>query len=317
MVKVENLKAVQGGKAVEIEYLGCLLWSTVSDVLKIPVDDLKTALTDLGLEKFMPRKINPRDAFRRVTKLMEVRKAPYGKDIYTNLLVRDVKFEEGGVVRQLVREVVDGENVRLAYEPVLQLEIGEGDRLSITPLVSLLTPAEQEAAQRLPRLHEEACNYYDGTHIRYMLWLMLVACNPISVRPTGGVYFIPQKYADTVGAIKELSKRLNKYEGNVRMWSIPVIDAAEHREMLEESLEEQVLGGSTSIINEMKNLMETPEASFTARTAKSYADRIRKLKDLVTEYEDMLETQATKARANLELARLQAIKLMELASTEE
>lgn len=311
---VENLRAINGGKTVEVEYLGCLLWSTVSDVLKIPTEDLKTALNDLCLEKFMPRKINPRDAFRRVTKAFEFKREPYGRGTYTNLLVRDVKYAEGEVIRQLVREVVDGQNKRLDYMPVLQLEIGADGDLGITPLVDPLTPSERVVKDTLPQAQEEACNHYDGTHIRYMLQIILKQCDPVSVRPNGGVEFIPQKHITTVESVKELCKRLNQYQGHVRMYSIPVIDAAEHREMIEENLEEQVINGSVSLIQEMKNAMENPAQTVSPRTAKGFADRIKALKDLVSEYEEMLETQSTKARANLDIARQQAIKLMELAS---
>lgn len=316
MLKVENLRAIEGGEAVQVEYLGCLLWNTVSDVLKIPVDDLKTALTDYGLEKFMPRKINPRDAFRRVTKSLETRREPYGKEAYANLLVRDVKFKEAGIVRQLVREVVDGKNTRLEYKPVIQLEIGEGDQISITPLVNDLTPTEQEAVNRLPLLHEEACNNYDGTHVRYMIWLMLQECSPVSVRPNGGVSFVPQKHVDTVEAIKGLSKRLNTYQGNVRMWSIPVIDAAEHREMVEESLEEQVMKGSVTMIEEMKNIVSNSSREVQPGTIRAYITQIKKMNELVGDYEEMLEFQATKARENLDLAQQLAMKLMEKTETE-
>ncbi len=311
---VENLRAIEGGNAVEVEYLGYLLWSTVSDVLKIPTEDLEAALAEYGLEKFMPRKINPRDAFRRVTKGFEFKREPYGKGTYTNLLVRDVKYAEGEVIRQLVREVVDGENKRLDYMPVLQLEIGEAGDVGITPLVDPLTPSEKVVKESLPQLQEDACNHYDGTHVRYMIQIILRQCDPVSVRPNGGVEFIPQKYAETVEAVKGLCKRLNQYQGRVKMYSVPVIDATEHREMIGENLEEQVLTGSTSLIQEMKNVMENPAQGISTRAAKGFADRIKSLKDLVSEYEEMLETQATTARANLDIARQQAIKLMELAS---
>lgn len=312
MVQVENLRAIEGGKDVQIEYLGCLIWHTVSDVLKIPSEDLKNALEELGLEKFMPRKINPRDAFRRVTKSLETRRVPYGKDSYANLLIREVKQTEGEVIRQVVREVVDSENKRLDYLPVMQLEMGQDNRLVMNSLVEDLTPTEYATIEKLPQMLEEAQDRYDGTHIRYMLYIMLQHCNPVSVRPNGGVLFIPQKHSGLAESIKKLAKKLDRYEGNVRVWSVPVIDATEHREMVEESLEEQVINGSISLINEMKKIIENPNNRITAKSAQSYAERIRKMKDAVIEYEDMLETQATKARENLELARLQAAKLLEL-----
>ena len=314
MVRVENLRAIKTNgdkKAVEVEYLGCLLWYTVSNVLKIPIEQLEQELKTAGLEKFMPRKINPRDAFRRVTKAMEVHKEQYGQDTYMNLLVRDVRVGEGEVVRQLVREVVDGKNTRLEYKPVLQLSIGDGSRLAITPLVDYLTPTEQRVVENLPKQQEEACQYFDGVHVRYMLWKMLQECNTISVRPNGGVDFIQQTYVPTVEKIKELSKNLNKYEGNVRIWSIPVIDAAEHREMIQESLEEQVIGSSNALIHEMKTIKGDSSKNLSVKAIQGYADRVRKLKILVKEYEESLEFQAINAQENLKLAMQLTVKLME------
>jgi len=314
MVKVERLAAIHGGKKVEIEYLGFLLWSTVSDILKIPTEDLKEALTDVGLEKFMPRPVNPHHAFRRVTKDLETKKAPHGKDTYVNLLVREVKYEGKEVVRQLVREIVDSENKRLDYKPVVNLEIGKEGRLAITPLVADLLDIERRVIERLPNAHAEALEHYDGTHIRHMFRDIMGHCNPVSVRPNGGVIFVPHKYASTVEAAKALGKRLNGYAGNVKIWNVPVIDAHEHREMLEESLEEQIMNGSLRLIEEMKAAMEDSSREPTPRMAQGFVERVKKLKESVAEYEELLETQATKARANLELALAQAVKMLEIAS---
>jgi hypothetical protein len=316
MVQVENLRAIEGGKAVEVEYLGYLLWHTVSNVLKIPGDKLEEELMELDLEKYMPKKISPRDAFRRVTKAMEVYRAPHGENTYLNLLVRDVRATEGEIVKQIVREVVDGKNIRLEYKPVLQLRMGkirEGDTVDITPLIPKeeLIQMELDVIEKLPRLQEEACNYYDGVHIRYLLWKMLQDCNPVSVRPNGGVLFIPQAYAEQVDKIKAVAKKLNEYEGNVKMWSVPVIDATEHREMVEESLEEQIVGDSNSLINEMKKLMEDSSKDPSVKIIQGYADRVRKLQELVKEYEDSLEFQAIKAQENLKLAQQFTVQLME------
>jgi len=317
MVRVENLKAIEGGKAVEIEYLGCLTWTTVSDILSIPTEDLKKAVEDVGLEKFMPRPILPQHAFRRVTKMFECQKQPHGEGTYINLLVREVKMGAGEVVRQLIREVVDGKNVRLDYKTVVQMEIKEG-RLAVFSLIPKgdLIPAEAAAIEKLPQMMEDAMNHFDGTHVRYMIDVALKTCDPVSVRPSGGVHFIPQKHVGTIESMKQLCRQLNSYQGNVRMWSIPVIDAEEHREMIEEGLEEQVIAGSLRIIDEMKKIMEQPDRKVTPKLAQGYAQRVRDLKDLVTQYEEFLEIQAVQARENLELARLQAVRFLEITETE-
>jgi len=314
---VENLRAIEGDTNVEVNYLGSLLWFTVGVVLEIPADDLQQALDDFDLKKFMPREINPRDAFRRATKLVERKRDPYGTETYVNLLVREVRADSEKLVRQLVREVVDGENIRLEYKPVVHLEIQKDEQLTIKPLAQDLTAAEQATMDHIPEMYEKATQYYDGVHVGYIIKTILNSCNPVSVRPSGGVYFVPQKHADTIESLKELTKRLNNYSGQIQVWSVPVIDATEHREMIEESLEEQVISGSVSLIKEMKSIMEDPTKSPSKKLVQRYVNQVRKLKDQVSEYEEMLETQATKARENLELARLQTTKFMELTGGDE
>lgn len=315
MVQVENLEAVQGGQSEEIEYLGHLLWMSISNGVKIEIEDLKRELTELGLEQFMPKKINIRDAFRRATRDVEIKREAYGQGTYVNLLVRPVKTDGNEMVRQLVREVVDGENVRLAYEPVVQFEIKKDGSYSIIPLVSELSTREREAMDGVGPLYEEATRTYEGDHIRRLIERILGACSPVSVRPAGGIYFVPERYRDTLTSLKGLVKKLTLYDkgsGNTRAWSIPVIDAQEHREMVEESLEAQVMSGSLKMIDDMKKTLELESGQgIQLSTVKQYAYQLKKMRELVEEYEDVMEYQATKVRENLEIAQKLAAKLME------
>ena len=314
MVKVENLKAVQGGKGTEIEYLGSLLWMSISNGVRIKYQDLEKELAEVGLQRMMPRKINPRDAFRRATKNIEVKREANGAGRYINLLVRPVKTDAAEMVRQLVREVVDGQNTRLEYKPVVQFEIKKDGNYAVIPLASDLSLIEQEAMRRLSSLYDEAVNTYEGDHIRRLVDRILNICSPVSVRPSGGVYFVPEKKAESMRSLKKLVQALAAYDkgsGTTRAWSIPVIDAQEHREMVEDSLEEQVINGSIAMIEEMKNLLNDPGQGITLSTIKQYTYHIKKMQRLVKEYEEMLDYQATKARENLDLAQKLAAKLME------
>lgn len=322
-VQTENFVAVEKGKDADIEFLGHLLWYSVSNSVGVSGEDLKKELTDLGLEEYMPRKINPRNAFRRMTTWYAgTKNVPYQNGTTVNLLVREVADDAQKIVRQLVREVVDSSNVQLSYTPVVQIELDKNGNLTSFPMIAKkdLLREEKEIMDKLPGMLQKACTFYDGVPIRYMISVILGECGPVAVRPNGGVEFVPQKHVETVERLKDLSKRLSTYDGRVQMWSVPVIDASEHREMVQESLEEQVLGGTSALIHEMKGLVEGTykhSPKITTKVAQGYAERIKKLKDLVGQYEESLEFQATKARENLELARLQAIKMMEAVETEE
>ncbi len=319
-MQVENLRAIEGGKSVEIEYLGSLLWMSISDKVRINTEELEKELKELGLEKYKPRKINPRDAFRRATRDVEVKREKHGEGTYINLLVRPVRTGEGTMVRQLVREVVDGQNTRLEYKPVVQFETDREGNYNITPLVQDLHEPERRAMEQVGPLYEEASNNYEGEHIRGISHRVLNTCAPVSVRSSGGVYFIPQKHSETMNSLKQLIKNLSEYDkgyGTTRAWSIPVIDASEHREMVEESLEEQVMSGSVKMIEDMKKALDSPSEEIQIGTIKDYAREIKKMKTLVDDYEEMLELQSTRAQQNLEIAQQLATKLMEAAAEAE
>ncbi len=318
MVKVENLKAIEGGKSVEVEYLGSLLWMSISNKVVISIEDLQKELTEQGLDHFMPRKINARDAFRRATRDVEIKRQKHKEGTYINLLVRPVRANENAMVRQLVRELVDGQNTQLDYKPVAQFEIKEDGSYGVTPLVPDLLSIEQEAMDRIGPLYDEAVNHYEGDHIRRLVDRILSACSPVSVRPSGGVYFVPQNYAEEMVSLKALVKRLSAYNrgsGSTQAWSVPVIDAQEHREMVEESLEEEVIGGSLKMIEDLKRTIQDSSQGIQLNTIKQYAYQIKKMSGLVGEYEEMLDFQATKARENLELAQQLAAKLLEKTET--
>lgn len=309
-INTDNL-LVFDNKQFQKEFLGRILWFTVSD-MKVSAEQLQQAFINAGIdENHLPKPISPRDAFRRATKTAEAKRIDMGKGKYLNLMVREVKMEKDEIVRQLVREIVDSKNVRLDYKPIANM-ILEDESYRCEEL-STTNNEEFTALLKVENEFENCKNNYNGRHVRELVTNILYTCKPVGVRPSGGVYFVPEEYATTVTALSDLVQELASYSITIersRLWSIPVIDAQEHRVMVTESLEDQVKSDSKSLIAEMVKILKG-ERKITQRTAEQYINRVKELKSKVAEYEDMLNTEVLSAQSAMDIALQQARKLLD------
>lgn len=314
--KIKNMKAIQN--AVDTNnFIGYLMWFSISEC-RIRRLALEEIFTKHGLpENKLPGPIWPRDAFRRATKAGEVKdyilstdpnSPDYGKKL--NLLVREVKTDGNAVIRQIVREIVDSKNVRLEYEPVAEVRLVE-DRLEWNSMV--VSPGiERESLAKIAKAYDMDKECYNGQHMRQVIWGILGTCSPLTVRPSGGVYFLPAAYEATMKKVQALVSDLNYYGvngGKSALWSVPVIDEAEQREMLQTSLEDQVKSEANWLLQEMGKAKATGKP-ITQKQAQKFVEQTRALSKMVREYEDALELEVTTAKVKLETATTQALALL-------
>lgn len=315
MTLVEKLLAVEKAQGVSLDFLGYLAWYTITDC-KITRNDLEAAFNHVGLDlKYLPKPISPRDAFRRASKQGELKRYPIDKDRYLNLLVREVSQDAKTIVYQIVREVVDSKNVRLEYTPIAQLKL-EGDTLDVS-MLSNIEATERCAVAAVQDAYKIERDHYNGQTIRNIIMDILNTCKPVAVRPSGGVYFVPKQYGNTLEALRQLIDQLAPWSINrrPRFWTVPVVDAQEQREMLGESLEEDIASESTRLIDEMTKILKGSR-TITPLVTQQYAERIKALAEKVRTYEDMLDTRLVTVKSNLDLVRQQALLLMERVSSQ-
>jgi hypothetical protein len=190
-------------------FLGHLFWYSISEA-HAPRGELLSAMEDAGLEeRFAPGEISARDAFRRATSSLELRKvvldaAAQGRLFgterrYANLLVRDVR-SGGAPVRQVVREVVDAVGVALDHRVVAQLELS-GDRINAFPLSASLLPEERDLLDRAEDAFTFAKGHHDAGAVRRVVSSALAECSPVGLRASGGVYFVPRDREPKLRAI--------------------------------------------------------------------------------------------------------------------
>jgi len=328
-----NLVAIHGGNNNNTDntnnILGNLLWFTVSD-LEILREDLIKLMQHSGVpEKYIPAPIRPTDAFRRATSEVSGVINSVG-DETTVLMVREVLSDEERIVRHVILERRDKKQIRLSYDQIGSIEF---DRRTETIIASASEDSSRAAAVKSKMLFDRYRDYYSADHIRRMLKTVLDDCQAVGVRPSGGIYFVPRLYESTVKALSSLIKTL---PGNtVELHLVPLIDAAEQRDMIEEKLRSHVLGqvsqigsmlGGNADVLGVKKTLKSLASEFAAVlreqpcvskvTASNAINQLQGLKAQIVEYEGLLESNLGEVRSTLDVLRRQVRTMLDRQSVE-
>lgn len=315
---IDNLVAVTNpGQDVQQRFLGSLLWYSVHDV-RIQRAELEQLCQQTVGSQYLPHPLNEKDSFRRAT-TFESKGHPHphepGKKV--NLMVRDVSNGRDTIVRQLVREVVDAQNVRLEYKPIAELNFTNGV-VTKSYLATGILPIEDAVLEKLLLNYEMEKLHYNSKHMRDIVNAVINDCAPVMVRPSGGVYFIPRAYENSVNALMQFLAGLRPYHTNgkkSRAWTIPVIDGSDQRDMVSESLEDQVKKETGGFLEDVRELL-VGERKITTKLSQRFLERARALKTLVDQYRTLLDDELTSLDSNLELAMAGAMQVMERVSDE-
>lgn len=309
-VTAENLVVISESNT-EINYLGKLAWYTISE-LKINYNQLQDLFLKNNLDfKYLPKSISPKDAFRRASKLAESKKIELDKNRFLNLLVREIpNLDKEKVVRQIVREVVDSANQRLQYLPIVTMVL-EKEFIYTYNKETLYQPEEKAVNQVLEEFESSKENY-NAQHVRSIIMDILADLQQVSVRPSGGVYFVPENFKTETSSLQNMIRDLSQYctKDKCTMWTVPVIDVDEQRKMINESLQENIKSDSYNLINEVAEIIKSGR-KVSDKTAQKYIDQVKALKVKVKEYETLLEAEITGVQGTMDLAMEAAKKLLE------
>jgi hypothetical protein len=299
-----KLFAVQG--AGGICPLGHLTWYTVPSDLKVTRQQMEDAFINSGISTSkMPDPIRPHDAFRRATSRVKKERIPVPgmKDIFYNTLVREIRCDNQEVLRHLVIETVDAQNAVLTYQEVAAFRFC---RITDNMNFSYLTSPDPNLYQLIDDIRKNAedkfrqyVKYYAGNHIRRMMIALLNNLSPTLVRPSGAVYFVPQKYEDDVMALQNLSKNLG-----AEFITLPVIDAENAREMVLNAFKKQTV----ATIHELTEALKEPD--ITAYRIGSLMNQAKELLAQVREYEGLLQNKLMDLQSHVEIVQLQMKRVL-------
>lgn len=316
------------GKA---SFLGYLVYYTIAGA-RVTREDLAGAFEDAGIDPgHLPRPINSRDAFRKATRAVEVRRARVeeGEDgvRYVNVLVRDVRTSGAELVRHVVRETVDSENKRLSYVPAYELALageangaaenaGESEGVLPTvaarPLVADILDEERDLVAQVARAFEIEREHYDSRAVRRLVTAILKESAPVNLTESGGVYFVPRDGGATVRSLEALVEALRELTAGGRRSKFEVhyfVDKEEYREDLEDHLEEQIREEAGSLMDELSGILRGG-SRITGRRQAGFIERFRGLKKTVEKYRGILESELAGTTTSLELAEKQMMEMM-------
>lgn len=338
----KNLKDGDGaspGSASDDVLLGELVWFSVSDAVRLKPETLTAALeaAKLDAERLVPRLPSPTSALSRAAEAAEVKRRRLSKDragervdaeLYVSVLLRSTSRG----VKQLVTEVLDAANSRLSYRPVAKVSPNYRDgkpdgTVGFERDVSEaggdvpdgeLLDAEVETINDLKDHFAFEKDRHDGEAARRVLGRVLSCANAVPLRNSGGMYFVPEAHAEYARKILRFVEEVRVTAENAptrvarpsMAMKVPLVDREEYREVLAESVEFFAQKEAESLIKEMASLVKDGK-TVSGKRGRGFVDRVRNLKENVAEYEELLQREATEARAKLDIATREARVLLE------
>lgn len=314
MTTIQEYMAANASLPPEV-VLGNITWFTVNDG-QYDADLMEIAFVRHDLDpQFLPRAINPSDAYEKASSNAEGHKydvlLPDGSNGTAEILVREVSRSDGQIVRQLIREVKDANNKKLAYDKVGELvfyrprlvdnKVDHGSANVRSTLEPNISPAEQTLLEGLTQKfdadYDRYRRFHDGQKLRAVLREYLLHLNAVQMKPS--VYFVHNSRSDE---LKRLRAFTEEFEGlSVQTWQMP--DLLSHREGVIDAFEQEAEKEMAGIIAAITKLRSTrkngdvPHAQYL-KVKQQYDSVVRR----AGEWSRTLEITQSKTEGAAELA---------------
>lgn len=257
--------------------IGTLHWWTVQE-LSADMDDAKRKWIDAGLDKKDFRfKTGPSamlsKAARRIKKPSNLRIEEKIKDEFNpNLYILSIYETQGDNSSKLVNAVNHG-----------TVELDEK-----TGLVAI--KSNHEIAEKLMNKYNNAKNVIDEDDVRNLLIKAFDWANAITVRRTGGIYFISKNMTSSLESICNFFGVIDQ----VKLYIFPVIGTAKNKRDIGDDLKDEISYEIRSILDEMDS-----DKQMTPRIISSRIERLSELKKKVGIFTDFIDIQKENVLQNL------------------
>jgi hypothetical protein len=291
----------------EDRFVGCIVTYTITD-LSITRADVVKHFFDLGLdERLIPQEIQAIDAFRKVTTNAKLEyPVPFSDDgNIARVMIREVKNEPEKHVRHIIRETVDMKGKVLSYDRIgeaifYRTPHAPGGGKPRYSLPSQLLEPEIELPTLSAWIHQIQADYVhkadhlDAQSIRGVVRNYIISLNGIAVKPSGGVYFVHSSRQDIIDKLQQFVALI---PGKSVLYTIPLLDTQEQREMLTEAFQTEIEEECADLL---KTIANTGKA--TQKTCENVLTRYSLLRNRSMEYTKVLGLSQERAAAALELA---------------
>jgi len=229
-MKLTNLVATDKTDGI----LGHLFWFSIGNIL-IHHEELDEKLKENGIDReFMPNAIRISDAFRRATTEVKRRKDTEFSGMYQNLLVAEVVASPELIIRKIVIETIDRENVDLTYE------VGKGEielnKENESFSYSSNDPEIIAVCEEVEEKFHIYRNHYGAQALRAMIPKIMDHLAVTPMRKNGGVYFVPANKTEGLTNLVEFINSLEESEA----YKVPVVSNSENNDMINKKLDDHL-----------------------------------------------------------------------------
>lgn len=289
-------------------FLGYLVWYTVSNQAQILHSDFVATVVE-NLDNFVDIRLPPAprqvDVFKRACTENQRRNQPATDDDHTSTeyMIRDVSAKSTEIVRILVRESRDSEGEQLDYDELVKLRFLRKPEKITIEAIEPMWEKDQIAAEIVDSVKayfKSQTGILTAFAIRkYIRDLIHAEVYGISVKDSGGVYFVGSKYANIVAILCGIIDGLNGSSFQM----VPIVDDSKQREMLKAAFEEDSIGEIDKLIGKMTDILKGDEKQqLTVDAYATFKASFDVIKNRVLEYSDLLDEAMETTASRLEIA---------------
>lgn len=310
-----EIQALPEGTSPDVDYYGRLTWFTLR-ATKVPHQELDDEFGRLGIDPSLkPSKMGLKPAFKSAAKMQENKVKTAEGDHVEIFMVRQV----GPDVRKLIRETQNVAGKKLTYHEVGEWEFDENAVTSSGFVISdfrvpmtdpdrenLKELWEQKDAQMRRDMADNLVNYRENS-IRQALTDALGRYRAVSVRRTGGVYFVPETQANELQKWSDLFGFLNQHNtgyGRSGVTAVEVIKNTKNQTMLQQNIDEDAETQLTDLLNNAGVIFKEKK-TITPKTYGSLAKKMSTIRDSLDESEKMLKVKMI--TSNVKMEQLEAL----------
>jgi hypothetical protein len=305
---VELKKAKIAGQDIELaedqaetKFLGSIFWFTVSG-LEITRDDLKKKYEQSGVSlDLFPKPTRDIDAFKNAANDIDMEL----KKVNGNTLRID-KVRGNARARQLVDDKTvtkaDGE-----FKPVLaEWTYKQPKKDDPGGVISRYygNGEEKEKFEELDLKLRARWEFLKVIHtdkdIRDVLRDTLHKWYCVSLRPSGGVYFVAEQYTNELLALQKLLESIGS-----ELWTVKVRDVANEKKLIYVKYEEEVKEKVGNMLNKITEILKDEDKDIYPSQFAQFADTLSHLKESKEEYESLLKMNMVVAETELDILQKQ------------
>lgn len=298
------------GNLPEEAFVGSLLWFTVTKKAKVTVQDVEQRFSTYNLDpRYIPGLIAAANAFRKATG-SEASEKHYlladGHNAHAFLRVLPSTRED--MTRVVVRERVDTAGKKLDHEEVGRITFykqsrtgGPGsERVRFSLHDDRLQDGERAHLEEyLNKINEDYDTYktylYDQP-LRQMVREYVEGLNAVSVRPSGGLYFVHRSRWDEIRRLAEMVRGLHP---DCAFVTAPLPDLPEMREMLVDAFQDEIVDEVTKLVEAIQEDRAAGKPVKAEALAK-YSDVVRTIASRAEEHTRILEVSQDRTAGALE-----------------